>query len=53
MYAALWRRLPGNRLAKAAQSLLLFALVVALLFLVIFPWANQYLPFDDVTVTPG
>jgi dTDP-4-amino-4,6-dideoxygalactose transaminase len=31
MYAALWRRLPGNRLVKSLLALLLFLAVVAVL----------------------
>ncbi|MBK8868684.1 MAG: hypothetical protein KBF43_12435 [Dermatophilaceae bacterium] len=52
MYAALWRLLPGNRLVKALLSLLLFAVVVMVLFVWVFPWASPLLPFNDVTVTP-
>ncbi|MEI2825104.1 MAG: hypothetical protein V9F04_00910 [Dermatophilaceae bacterium] len=52
MYAALWRALPGNRLVKALLCLLLFALVVAVLFLWVFPTVTPYLPFNDVTVVP-
>lgn len=50
MYAALWRRLPGGRLAKTLCCLLLAAVVVALLFTVVFPWVEPRLPFTDVTV---
>jgi hypothetical protein len=52
MYAALWRLLPGGRLAKTAQATLLAALVVAVLFLWVFPALAPHLPFEDVTVTP-
>lgn len=52
MYAALWRLLPGNRLVKALLSLLLFAVVVMVLFVWVFPWASPLLPLNDVTVTP-
>jgi hypothetical protein len=50
MYAALWRVLPGGRLAKVLEALALAALVVALLFLVVFPAVVPHLPFEDVTV---
>ena len=68
MYAALWRVLPGStalkilqclvlalaivRFVKALLSLLLFAVVVMVLFVWVFPWASPLLPFNDVTVTP-
>ena len=50
MYAALWRLLPGNRWARSAQSLMLFLVVVALLFLVVFPAITPHLPFENVTI---
>jgi hypothetical protein len=53
MYAWIWRKLPGGLPGKLAGSLLLLAGAVALLFLVVFPWAEPRLPFNDVTVDPG
>lgn len=53
MYAALWRRLPGNRAWKALQCLLLFLLVVAVLFLWVFPAVSALLPYQNVTVGAG
>ncbi len=56
MYAWLWRRLPGPWPAKLAAALVGLAAVVALLFTVVFPWAEPRLPFSNVTVdstTPG
>jgi hypothetical protein len=50
MYVWIWRALPGNAALKAIQSLLLLVGVVALLWFVIFPWAEPLLPFGDVTV---
>lgn len=50
MYSWIWRHLPGNTWARSGQALLLFLLVVALLFFVVFPWAEPYLPFDQVQV---
>jgi hypothetical protein len=35
---------------KALESLVLLTGVVALLFVVVFPWAEPRLPFTDVTV---
>jgi len=49
VYTWIWRHLPGPTAARAAQALLLFLIVVALLFFVIFPWLEPYLPFDRVT----
>jgi hypothetical protein len=50
MYGWIWRTLPGNALAKLAVSLMLLIGVLALLWFVIFPWAEPLLPFGDVTV---
>lgn len=50
MYAALWRVLPGNRLAKVIQVLVLLALVVAVCFAWVFPAIAPHLPFNDNTV---
>jgi hypothetical protein len=35
---------------KALEALVLAVAVVALLFLVVFPWLEPRLPFNDVTV---
>jgi hypothetical protein len=53
MYVWIWRHLPGARLAKSLVSLVLCAGVVALLFLVVFPWVGPKLPFNDVTIDRG
>ena len=50
MYAWIWRHLPGGTATRALCALLLFTGVVALLMLVVFPWAEPRLPFTDVTV---
>jgi hypothetical protein len=50
MYAALWRRLPGGRLAKSLSALVLFAAIVVILFGWVFPAVAPLLPFEDVTV---
>ena len=50
MYAWVWRTLPGPRAVKALEALALAVAVVALLFLVVFPWLEPRLPFNDVTV---
>ena len=53
MYAALWRALPGGRLAKALECLVLFLLVVAVLFVWVFPAVAARLPFENVTLEQG
>jgi hypothetical protein len=50
MYAALWRRLPGGRLAKSLSAFALFAVTVVILFGWVFPAVAPLLPFEDVTV---
>lgn len=50
MYAWLWQRLPGPTPVRIAAALALFALLVAVLFLWVFPWLEPRLPFTDVTV---
>jgi hypothetical protein len=51
MYAWIWRRLPFGLWGKLTGSILLSAAAVALLWFVVFPWAEPLLPFDDVQVT--
>lgn len=53
MYAEIWHRLPGPTPVRALIALVLILLVVAALFLWVFPWAEQHLPFLDVTVDQG
>jgi hypothetical protein len=50
MYTWLWRHLPGPVSVKLLEALVLFLAVVALLFFVVFPWLEPYLPFDRVSV---
>lgn len=52
MYGAIWRALPGPTVVRALIALLLVLALVAVLFLWVFPWAEQHLPFLDVTVDP-
>ena len=49
MYAWIWRMLPGPLPLKVAQAVVLVLVVLALLFFVVFPWAEPHLPFNDVT----
>ncbi len=50
MYGWIWRTLPGGRGGKSFGVLLLLTVVVALLFLVVFPVVEPLLPFGKVTV---
>ena len=52
MYGWVWRHLPGPWPARTVLAALIAAMVVALLFTVVFPWAEHALPFLDVTVDP-
>jgi hypothetical protein len=51
VYAWIWRRLPFGLPGKLVGSVLLAAAMGALLWFVVFPWAEPLLPFDDVQVT--
>jgi hypothetical protein len=50
MYAWLWRKLPFGKWGKLGGSALLILATAALLWFVVFPWAEPVLPFDDVQV---
>ncbi|SCG56055.1 hypothetical protein [Micromonospora humi] len=50
MYSWIWRKLPLGLPGKLIGSVLLATATVALLWLVVFPWAEPLLPFDDVQV---
>jgi len=49
VYGWIWRHLPGPLPVKVVEALALVAAVLALLFFVVFPWAEPRLPFNDVT----
>jgi hypothetical protein len=54
MYTWIWRTLPGGLAGKLAGVLVLLVAVVAVLFLVVFPWVGPKLPSNHVTVdTPA
>jgi hypothetical protein len=53
VYGWIWQRLPGNWIGKVAGCAVLLAAAVAVLFLVVFPYAEPRLPFNQVTVDPG
>lgn len=50
MYPWIWRHLPGPLPLRLASAVVLVFVVVALLFTVVFPWAEHTLPFLHVTV---
>lgn len=52
MYGWIWRKLPGGLPGKLFGSLTLLLAALALLFFVVFPYADRRLPFNRVTVTP-
>jgi hypothetical protein len=49
VYAWIWRHLPGPTAAKVVEAVVLVLGVVALLMLVVFPWVEPLLPFNQVT----
>jgi len=49
VYGWIWRHLPGPTAVKVAEAVVLVLGVVALLMLVVFPWAEPLLPFNQVT----
>lgn len=51
MYSWIWRQLPGPTAVRVVLAAVLFLLVVALLFLFVFPWLTAHLPIDQVTVS--
>ncbi len=51
MYAWIWRKLPFGLVGKLIGSLLLTVAAVAMLWFVVFPWAEPLLPFYDSQVT--
>jgi hypothetical protein len=50
MYTWLWRHLPGAVWLRALLCALLAALVVAVLFFVVFPWLDGVLGINEVTI---
>ena len=50
MYAWIWRQLPGPSPVRAFIALVLFAAVVAVLFLWGFPWFEATFGLGEVTV---
>lgn len=52
MYGWIWRHLPGTKPLRALISAVLVFVVLAVLFLFVFPWVEPRLPFNRVTVAP-
>jgi hypothetical protein len=50
VYSWIWRKLPGGLPGKLTGSTILLLAVLALLFFVVFPYAEPRLPWNDVTV---
>lgn len=50
MYGWVWNHLPGPPWVRALTCSVAFVVVVAVLFLWVFPWLEPRLPFTDVTV---
>jgi hypothetical protein len=51
MYGWIWRKLPFGLPGKLAGSVLLAAAAVALLWYLVFPAIDPYLPFNDSGTT--
>ncbi|RLK60181.1 MULTISPECIES: hypothetical protein [Actinokineospora] len=49
MYGWIWRHLPGPTAVRVLTAVVLVAGVIALLMLVVFPWVEPKLPFNQVT----
>jgi hypothetical protein len=52
LYAAIWRALPGPLVVRALLAAVLVLLVVAVLFVWVFPRIAPLMPFNDNTVDP-
>ena len=52
MYGALWRVLPGPWWVRLLIVLVLLAAVLAALVFWVFPWIDQFVTPQDVTVDP-
>ena len=50
MYGWIWQRLPGGLGVKATSMAVLVLGVMALLWLLVFPWAVLHVPMDQVGV---
>lgn len=52
MYSWIWKKLPGNKLAKFLQATALLVIAAAVLWLFVFPYV-QYLLTVDPSVNSG
>jgi hypothetical protein len=50
VYAWIWQHLPGPTSVRVVLAVLLVAGAVALLFMLVFPWAVTVLPGQEVVV---
>jgi hypothetical protein len=50
VYGWIWRRLPGNFPVKLVEGLVLVVGVLAILFLVLFPWVEPRLPWNNINI---
>jgi hypothetical protein len=50
IYPWIWRHLPGPTVVKVLGAVALVVVVVAILFLWVFPWLSPLLPFQQQTI---
>jgi hypothetical protein len=50
MYGWIWQRLPGGTSGKAVSMAVLVLGALALLWLLVFPWAAVHVPIDQAGV---
>jgi len=53
VYGLIWRLIPGPVPVKLVIALALIAGIAWLLWTVVFPWADPYMPFNDGAVDTG
>jgi hypothetical protein len=51
MYGWLWESLPGSNPVKTVLTALIFFVFLALLFLVVFPAVDSWLPIDESEIS--
>jgi len=51
MYGWIWQRLPGSRRTRTATTAAILVVLLAVLWLVVFPWAASHLPIDGGPIT--
>ncbi len=49
MYGWIWRHLPGPTPMRVVSAVFLFLMITAVLFFLVFPWLEPYMPFDHAT----